>query len=239
VINETMAAKVWPGQNALGRQLTFGRFGLREVIGVVSNVRTRGLDEPATEQMYLPMAEQPQPYAAIVARGRASTPVLLVDIRDAVRAVDAAEPVYALQSMDDVIDATVAPRRTNTVLLTIFGLTALLLAGVGVYAVLSYGVTQRTREIGVRVALGAQRGDVVRLVAGQGTVLAGAGITLGLVGAYALSQLLASILYGVNPHDVRVFAAAPGTLAVIAVAAIVVPAIRASRVDPLTALRQE
>jgi putative ABC transport system permease protein len=239
VINETMAAKVWPGQNALGRQLTFGRFGLREVIGVVSNVRTRGLDEPVTEQMYLPMAEQPQPYAAIVARGRASTPALLADIRDAVRAVDAAEPVYALQSMDDVIDATVAPRRTNTVLLTIFGLTALLLAGVGVYAVLSYGVTQRTREIGVRVALGAQRGDVVRLVAGQGTVLAGAGITLGLVGAYASSRLLASILYGVNPHDVRVFAAAPATLAVIAVAAIVIPATRASQVDPLTALRQD
>ena len=238
VINETMSAKLWPGQNAIGRQLKFGPF-FREVTGVVSNIRTRGLDEPAVEQMYLPMAEQPQPYAAIVAHGTASTQALLGEIRDAVRAVDAAEPVYALQSMDDVIDATVAPRRTNTVLLTIFGLTALLLAGVGVYAVLSYGVTQRTREIGVRVALGAQPRDVVRLVAGQGTVLAGAGITLGLAGAYALSRLLASILYGVNPHDVRVFAAAPATLAVIAVAAIVVPALRASRVDPLTALRQD
>jgi predicted permease len=238
VINRTAAAKLWPGRNAIGRRLAFGP-SLRTVIGVVADVRTRGLDEPPSEQMYLPMAEQPQAYAAIVARGSGDPRLLLGEIRDAVHAVDRSQPVYALRSMDDVIADTVAPRRTNTVLLTVFGLAALLLAGVGVHAVLSYGVTQRTREIGVRVALGAQRGDVIRLVMGQGMALGGLGIALGLAGAYGLSRLLSSILYGVNPHDLRVFGFAPLTLAAIAIIATLVPAVRATRVDAMTALRHE
>jgi putative ABC transport system permease protein len=238
VINQTMAAKLWPGQNPIGRRLALAD-SRRTVIGVVADIRTRTLDKPADGQMYWPMAEVPQPYEAIVARGTLDSPLLLDEIRDAVHAVNPKQPVYALRTMDDVIDATVAPRRTNTVLLTVFGLAALLLAGVGVYAVLSYNVTQRTREIGVRVALGAQRADVIRLVMGQGIALAVTGIALGLAGAYALSRLLSSILYGVSPHAITVFAAAPATLAAIAILATLVPSLRATRVDAMTALRHE
>jgi ABC-type antimicrobial peptide transport system permease subunit len=144
-----------------------------------------------------------------------------------------------LQSLSDVIDATVAPRRTNTILLTVFGGLAVVLAAIGVFAVLSYGVATRTREIGVRVALGAQRGDVVGLIMRQGVALTGVGIVVGLAGAFALSRFVSSILYEVSPHDARVFVAAPVVLALVAAAATLLPALRATRVDPLTALRED
>jgi ABC-type antimicrobial peptide transport system permease subunit len=238
VINQTMAQKLWSGQNAIGRRMMFGPQA-RTVIGVVADIRNKRLDTAATQQMYLPMAEQPQAYASIVVRGSAGAAAMMAKIRDAVRGVDSNQPVYALRTMDDVINTSVAARRTNTFMLTIFGVVALALAGVGVYGVLSYGVTQRTREIGVRVALGAQRGDVVRLVVTQGMKLAGAGIGVGLVGAYALSRVLASILYEVSPHDPRVFAGAPLVLAGIGVLAVLLPALRATRLDAMTALRTE
>jgi putative ABC transport system permease protein len=238
VINETMAKRLWPTGDALGKLLQIGP-ELRMVIGVVGDMRTRRLDTAATSQMYFPMSEQPQVYASIVARGPGDPSALLARLRDAVRAVDPTQPVYALQSMSDVVAATVAPRRTNTILLTVFGALAVLLAAVGVYAVLSYGVAQRTREIGVRVALGAQRGDVVGLIVREGAALSAVGILIGLAGALALSRFIGSILYQVSPHDVRVFLAAPVLLGVVAVAATLLPALRATRVDPLTALREE
>ncbi|MEO7084661.1 MAG: ABC transporter permease [Gemmatimonadaceae bacterium] len=237
VINETMAKKLWPNENAVGKRVAFGP-ELRTVIGVVSDIRNHGLDVPATEQMYFPMAEQPQSYASIVVRGGDSR-AAMERIRDAVRSVDRNQPVYALRTMDDVINTSVAPRRTNTFLLTVFGAVALALAGVGVYGVLSYGVAQRTREIGVRVALGAQQADIVRLVAWQGALLTGVGIVIGLAGAYTLSRVLSSILYGVSTHDVGVFVGAPAVLAVIALLAVIIPARRATRVDPMSALRHE
>jgi putative ABC transport system permease protein len=237
VINQTLAATLWPGQDAIGRQIK--DLGPRTVIGVVGDVRTRGMDEAPTGQIYLPMAEQPEMYAAIVVRGALPTAALLADIRRATRAVDAAQPLYAMRAMEDVIGASVAPRRTNTMLLAAFGAVAVLLASIGVYAVLSYGVAQRTREIGVRVALGAQRRDVVGLVAWQGATLAAIGIAIGLAGAYALSKYLSSILYQVSPRDPRVFLAAPVVLAAVALAATLFPALRATRVDPVTALRDE
>ena len=238
VINETMARKLWPKGDAVGRLMKMGP-ELRMVIGVVGDIRTTRLDVAATEQMYFPMAEQPQVYASVVARGPGDPSALLARLRDAVHAIDPTMPVYALQSMSDVIAATVAPRRTNTVLLTVFGTLAVLLAAVGVYAVLSYGVAQRTREIGVRVALGAQRSDVVGLIVREGAALSAVGIVIGLAGAFALSRFIGSILYQVSPHDVRVFLVAPLVLSVVAVAATLIPALRATRVDPLTALREE
>jgi putative ABC transport system permease protein len=237
VINETLAAKLWPGENPIGRQIK--DLGPRTVIGVAGDVRTSGMDEPPVGQMYFPMAEQPESYAAIVVRGGLPIGTLLADIRDATRAVDPAQPLYAMRPMEAVIGASVAPRRTNTLLLAAFGAVAVLLASIGVYAVLSYGVTQRTREIGVRVALGAQRRDVVELVARQGAVLAAIGIATGLAGAYAFSKYLSSILYQESPRDPRVFVAAPVVLAAVALAATLLPALRATRVDPGTALREE
>jgi putative ABC transport system permease protein len=141
--------------------------------------------------------------------------------------------------MDDVIAATVTPQRTYTILLATVGLGAMLLAAIGVYAVLAYSVAQRTREIGVRVALGAQRRDVVALILRQGSTLTLIGLTIGLVGAYVLSRLLESMLYQVNAHDGLVFAASASALALVAMLATLAPALRATRVDPITALRHD
>jgi predicted permease len=237
VINRALADKLWPGQDPVGRRLIFG--SPRTVIGVVNDMRTTTLDKPAPPQMYFPMAEQPQSYAAVVARGSVNASSIEARVRDAVRATDVNQPLYAVRTMSDVIASSVGSRRTNTFLLTTFGAVALVLAGVGVYGVLSYGVTQRTREIGVRVALGAQRSDVVRLVVREGILLAGFGIAIGLAGAYALSRTLSSILYQVSPHDIRVFATAPLVLGAIALLAVLLPAMRATRVDAMTALRTD
>ncbi len=238
VINEALAHTLWPSSEAIGKRLRLGPF-TRTVIGVVADIRTDGLDTPAVGQIYLPMSEQSQAYASIVARGTGDPIAMLARIRDAVRAVDPLEPVYALQPMTDVIGANVAPRRTNTILLTLLGVLAVALAAVGVFAVLAYGVTQRTREIGVRVALGAQRSDVLRLIMREGFGLTSTGIAIGLAAALALARFVSSVLYGVSPHDARVFIAAPLVLGLVAAAATFGPALRATRVDPLTALRAE
>jgi putative ABC transport system permease protein len=238
VINRTMAEKLWPGQNPIGRD--FGWAGMRTtVIGVVGDVRTRSLERAATPQMYSPLSRGPQYYGALLVRGTVETSTLLANLRDAVRAVDPQQPLYEMRGMDDVVQKSIAPRRTNTVLLATFGGLALVLAAIGVYAVLSYGVAQRTREIGVRMALGARRNDVLRLVALEGLVLAAVGIAIGLAAAFGLARALGSMLYQVNPHDIRIFALAPVVLGVVALAATLAPAFRATRVDPMTALRSE
>ncbi|HEY2165458.1 MAG TPA: FtsX-like permease family protein [Gemmatimonadaceae bacterium] len=238
VINTTLARTLWPARDAIGRRIVLGSEA-RTVIGVVADIRTRQLDRPADGQMYYPISEQAQSYASLIVRGDGDPSALLVRLRDAVRAVDPAEPLYALQPLADVIANTVAPRRTNAILLTLFGILAVTLAAIGVFAVLSYGVAQRTREIGVRVALGAQRRDVIGLIAQQGFALAAIGIVIGMAGALALSRFLASVLYQVSPRDPRVFVAAPILLGLVAMAATLAPAFRATRVDPLTALREE
>ena len=238
VINETLAKQLWPGQEAIGRQMKFGP-ELRTVIGVVGDIRTRRLDEAADGQLYLPMAEQAQSYASIVVRGSADPRALMARLRDAVRAGDPNLPVYQMRRMEEVVTASIAPRRSNTILLVVFGGLAVLLATIGVYAVLSYGVAQRTREIGVRVALGAQRSDVVGMIVGDGARLTIIGVILGLAGAYSLSRFVSSMLYGVSPQDPRVFVAAAVALAAVAGAAAWIPARRATRVDPIAALREE
>lgn len=237
VVNRALAEKLWPGENPIGK--TFGWADMKEtVIGVVGDVRTTGLDRSPQPQMYTPLARGPQDYGALAVRGALPVPTLLGYLRQAVAAVDAAQPLYELRSMEEVVERSVAPRRTNTILLTTFGALALVLAAVGVYAVLSYGVAQRTREIGVRMALGAQRRDVLALVVREGLLLATLGIAIGLVGAYALSRTLGSMLYQVNPHDVRIFVTAPVVLAIVALVATLAPALRATRVDPMAALRE-
>jgi len=238
VINEKLAKQLWPGQDAIGKQMAFGP-ERRTVIGVVGDIRTRRLDDTAQGQLYLPMSEQAQSYASIVVRGSADSRALMARLRDAVRVDDPNLPVYQMRRMDEVIAASIAPRRTNTILLVLFGGLAVLLATVGVYAVLSYGVAQRTREIGVRVALGAQRSDVVKMIVGDGVRLAVIGVAIGVLGAYLLSRFVASLLYGVSPQDPRIFAAAAIALAAVAGAAAWIPALRATRVDPITALREE
>ncbi|MDB4877887.1 MAG: permease [Gemmatimonadetes bacterium] len=239
VINETMARKLWPGQDAMGKRVVSpaGR-RVHTVIGVVADIRTSRLDEMATAQMYFPMAESPQFYVSVLARGTADTRSLITAIRESVRAIDPSQPIYAAQPMSDVVRTSVAPRRTNTILFATFGGLALLLAGIGVYALLAYGVAQRTREIGVRMALGAQHRDVVRLIMAQGAALSTAGIVIGMASAFALTRFLSSMLYDVGAHDRRVFVTVPVVLAVISLLATWLPARRATRVTPMDALRE-
>ena len=237
IINRVMAERLWPGRDPLGQQIV-GLTPLR-VIGVVANARTATLADSAESQMYLPLLASAVNDANIVVRGTASPAVIENRIAQAVRSIDPGQAVYNVRTMDEVVAKSVAPRRTNTLLLSVFGALALILAGIGVYSVLAYSVAQRTREIGVRVALGAERATVLRLILRQGMLLATMGAAIGLLAAVALSKLIASLLYQVSPHDLRIFVLAPIALMAIALAATLVPALRATRVDPMEALRME
>jgi ABC-type antimicrobial peptide transport system permease subunit len=189
--------------------------------------------------MYLPIAERSQDNVTFVARGEADPNALLAQMRAAIRDVDPDQAVYNLRAMNDVIAASVEARRTNTVLIVVFGVLALVLAALGVYGVMAYVVGQREHEIGIRVALGAQPGDVVGLVLRQGVMLSLAGIVLGLVGAYWLTGLLTTLLYGVTAKDPMTFVGATAVLLGAAMLAVLLPAARASRIEPMEALRTE
>ena len=237
VINETLARSLWPSEDAIGRRLVFGHDSLR-VVGIATDVRGRALDQPeANPVMYMPLGGSAD--LALVARGAMSAEVLAGRLREAVRAVDPAQAVYNVRPMETVIRTAIAPRRTNTFLISTFGIVAVLLAAIGVYGVIAYGVARRTREIGIRIALGAQRGDVLRLVVHEGVVLAVIGVALGLAGAWTLRRVIASLLFGITPADPVAFVAAPVALLAIALLASWLPARQAARVSPTEAIRAE
>jgi putative ABC transport system permease protein len=236
VINESLARRMWPNEEPLGKQL-HNVDGT--VVGVVGDVRAGSLESEKSPQLYQPLDRSPPANAAILARGTLEPRVLAMRLRDAVRAVDPSLATYNVRPMTEVISTAIAPRRTNTILITLFGLIALGLAAIGVYGVIAYGVARRTREIGIRLALGAGSRHVVRLVASEGAVLAVFGVGIGLVGAWALRQMLAGMLYGVTASDPFAFAGAAVILFVIAIAATLIPACAALRVDPVRAIKTE
>lgn len=239
VVSESLARALWPGESPLGRRLETPRPGPRTVVGVVGDVRITALDDDdPTPQMYVPLLEHGQTNLAVVARGTLPPAALGGLLRQAVHAVDPDQAVYNVRPMEEVIAGAIAPRRTNTLLITIFGVVAVALAAVGVYGVVAYGVARRAREIGIRVALGATSRDVLGLVLREGLVLAGAGLVLGLAGAWALRRVLGSLLYGVTPNDPTAFAGAAAVL-VVALAATLLPARQALRVDPARTMRVE
>jgi putative ABC transport system permease protein len=239
VINMAMAKSYWPNTDPIGK--TFHLIGPSPitVVGLVADVRERSLETNGRPQMYLPIGQQAPGNLAIVARSTLPPAALLARMREAVRAIDPTQAVYNARMMDDVISASVAPRRTNTILIAIFGALALALAAFGVYAVVSYGVTRRAREFGIRAALGATGHDIAALVAGEMASVVVAGLALGMLGAWGLSRVLASLLYGVGTHDVATFVAAPIVLVLPAAIAALVPARRAMRVDPTEVMRAE
>lgn len=244
VINESMAEKLWKGQDPVGKRFAFGTMpgdtlSYITVIGVVNDVRSRSLDVAAKAQMYLPFNDAPTGFSGIVVRGTGDGPALLAGLQQAVRAIDPAQPIYNLQMLEQAVAKTMAPRRTNTLLIAMFGLLSVVLAAFGVYAVIGYGVTQRTREIGIRIALGAQVGSVLRMVLGEGLALGLVGVAVGVGGAWALSRILESMLFGVTARDPFTFVAAPMVLIGITVLATLIPARAASRVDPVKAIRTE
>jgi putative ABC transport system permease protein len=252
IINERLAREAFPGQDPIGKRIACcdaGPDGVpswKTVVGVVSDVRAQDMSQPADPEFYLPLAQTPhaawdwiQRSMTVAARGTADPMRLVPGLRDAVRAVDPAVPLYQVGTMDDRITRSLAQARFSTALLTAFGAVALLLAAIGVFGVISYGVSQRTQEIGVRVALGADQGDVVRLIVRHGAALAGAGLLIGLAGALAATRLLATLLYQVNPTDPPTFLLGAAVLGTCALAAAALPAVRAARLDPAVALRSE
>lgn len=250
VINTEMAQTLWPGQDPIGRRLSDptgrpnGALGgdstrWRTVIGMVATVRERRLEDTPGMQMYMPVAEQTPQNAAIVARGTLPKSAMLAALREAMRAVDPTQPVYNVRMMDEVMHASLTVRRTNTVLIASFGALALVLSIVGVYGVVAFGVTRRTRELGIRAALGATGGSLVRLVAGESAITAVVGIALGLGGAWAFSRALRSLLYGVEPNDLGTFIAAPVVLFALVLLATLIPARRAAKLNPVDVIRQD
>ena len=243
IVSEALAQKVWPAEDALGKRVQLGdpASPWREVVGIAANVRHSGLDAEVTQQIYIP--ERQWQFAdnqvALVAR-TSGDPVSIADeVRLAVRSVDPDQPVMRLATMDQVIARSTAQRSLALILFAAFAGIALLLAAAGIYGVLAGHVAERTREIGVRTALGATPWTIVRLVVVQGARLAVLGLGLGLAGALAFGRLLSAMLYGVGAGDPWTLVAVSAVLAAVAVAACLVPARRALRVDPVTALRAE
>jgi putative ABC transport system permease protein len=244
VINHKLAQKLWPGGDPIDKRLALGDPRQKDtrwmtVVGVVGDVRQTSLGKDPGDEIYTAQMQEPLPMATLVVHTAGSAGALANPIRRVVQAIDRDLPVDQVQTMDELVAASLAPNRFNTVLLGIFAGLALVLAAVGVYGVVSYTVNQRTHEIGIRMALGAQGEDVLGLVLRQGMALVLIGLVLGLFGAVAATRQLESMVYGVSTKDPWTFAIVALALAAVALAANFLPARRATRVDPLVALRQE
>ena len=240
IVNEALAAKHWPGANPVGRRIAFGDGEeWMEVVGVAGNVRSFGLEREETPSVYLPYAATPTRALTLLVRTGASVQQIGGQLRALVREMDSEIPLSNLSTMESRMEGFLAQRRLTMLLLAVFAALALGLAAVGIYGVMAYSVAQRTREMGIRMALGAARGDVLRLVIGQGMTLAAAGVAIGLGAALGLSRYMASQVYGVSAQDPATFFSVAAALAAVALVACWVPARRATRVDPLVALRYE
>jgi putative ABC transport system permease protein len=242
VINETMARDYWPGEKAVGKRLkpVWKVDGWITVVGVVGDIKYSGLAKKVEPEIYRPFLQAPERDMSLVVRTAVADPTTLAaSLRQAVASVDAMVPVSEIRTVDQLLARSVATPRVTTMLLALFAAVALTLAAIGIYGVLSYTVSRRTREIGVRMALGARRGDVLRMMMGHALLLAGLGTTAGVAAALATTRALDSLLFGVSRTDMLTFAIVPVLLLIVAVIAAYVPASRATRVDPMIALRLE
>ncbi|HEX5410744.1 MAG TPA: ABC transporter permease [Terriglobia bacterium] len=239
VINSSLARILFGEGNPLGQRLSFGPppQTWTEIVGVVTDTRDGMLEAEPDPELFTPYLQQPSYIMTLVLRTGTNPGSLAGALRKAVQDVDKNQPVFAVETMDDVIATLLAPRRFRALLLGLFAMLALVLAAVGIFGVISYSVSQRTREIGIRVALGAERGDVLRAVLGQGLKLALIGVGVGIAGALALTRFLSSMLYGVKPTDPLTFIAVSLILIAVALAACYIPARRATKIDPMVALR--
>jgi putative ABC transport system permease protein len=246
IVDETMAQAYWPGEDALGRKLKFGRdpnSPWLTVVGVVGHVKNYGVDQESRVETYVPLMQNPNGAATLVVRTATDPTAVTAAIRKAVLSVDPEVPVYSVQPLAEILSNSRAQRRMAAQLLAVFSALALVLAAIGIYGVMSYSVTQRTHEIGIRLALGARENDIMRMVLGRGMVLTAVGVVIGMLMAFGMSISLvratATILFRVSSTDPPTFASTPILLILVALLACYIPARRALRVEPMTALREE
>ena len=241
IVNEELAQRAWPGQQAIGQQLRL--IGPPDttatVVGIAGDIKQISLNEPATPQIWQPMLQTPGIFNSIAARTNGDPAALAPAVRSAIWSVDPDQPVWRMRSMDAFVQGNLAMPRFTMALTLLFALLALLLAAVGVYGVMSFAVVQRTREVGIRMALGARQAEVVRLMLRRGVAVIGIALAVGLAAALGLAPLLRSQLYGVVPFDAVTFFAVPLVLTGVALLACYLPARRAANVDPMVALRTE
>jgi putative ABC transport system permease protein len=243
VINEALARSIWPDEDPIGKRLKWGLpesdAPWLEVVGVVADVKLNGVESATPMQTYFPFAQVPTSLQWLVARTAGDPLQLAATVERAIHAIDKDLPVVSIRSMEQLLSRSMAQRRLTLTLLVSLAVLALLLAAVGIYGVISYSVRQRTHELGIRMALGAQARDVLALILKQGLKLTLIGIGLGLLAAFALTRWMESLLFGVRPTDPLTFSVIAVALLLVALLACYLPARSATKVDPLTALRHE
>ena len=244
LINETMAGEMWPGQDPIGKRIKFpgsekNPQPWRTVIGIVAGVKQYALDRKGPMQIYLPEAQFPTRFMTLVVHTSSDPQSLIAAVRNQIHEMDKDQAVYNIATMEQLLADSISLRRFSTILLMSFAGVALMLAGIGIYGVISYSVTQRTHEIGVRMALGASRRDIIHLVVRQGMAMTLAGVGIGLVATFALTRVMETLLFNVSATDPATFVIIPVALTIVALGACFVPAQRAAKVDPMEALRYE
>jgi len=241
IVDETTARRYWQNRDPIGRRLRWGQDANQPwltVVGIVKDIKQDGLDTNGVPHIYTSIYQNGSRDFSLVLRTPLTPSVLEAQIRSAVQAVDPNLPLFNIRSLNEVMESSMAPRRFSAELVAVFAVVALLLASVGIYGLLAYLVGQRTQEIGVRIALGAHRGDILKLVLSQGVLLAGAGVCVGLILAAVTAPMIATLLYGIRAIDPIVFLAVPLVLFAISFAASYLPARRAAKVSPIVALRE-
>jgi predicted permease len=240
IVNEAMARRFWPNQDAVGKRLKLIKDpAAREVVGVVRNTKVNSLTEQDQPYLYLPLSQHYTPTATVYARTTSAPEQFTAAVRREVQTLDPSLPVFDVRTLREQTDRSLWAERSTARLLTLFGLLALLLAASGIFGIVSYFISQRTRDIGIRLALGAQPAAVIRLVMGEVLVLVGLGVVLGVGATLALTHLLRSLLYGISPTDLFAFISAPAVLFAVALLASFLPARRAAKIDPLRTLRAQ
>jgi putative ABC transport system permease protein len=245
MVNQQLAREIFPDENPVGKRITFGGTNPDgqprwfEIVGVVANVRSVELREAPTAELYFSAQQDLWPAMSLVVRSSVEPSSLSASVRQAVNEVDRSVPVADVKTMDHVVSESITQPRFNLFLLGLFSAVAMVLSAAGIYGVTAYTVTQRTHELGIRIALGAQVGDVLKMILGQGMAVIGVGLVAGLAAAFGLMRLLRSLLFGVGENDPLTFVAITAVLVLVALIACYIPARRATKVDPLVALRAE
>ena len=249
VINQAAARTYWPNQDPLGKRvrlhldtrelLSSAKPAWTTIVGVIADARTESLADAAIPQIYRSVYQRPAKDLAIFLRGQLDPSAISAQVREQVQSIDPELPVFHAETLDDVLSTSLSVRRFSMEMVAFFAATALLLAGLGIYGTISYVVNEQRREIAIRLALGAQRGNILKMVLRRGLGLAAAGAGLGVAGALIVSHLMAGLLYGVSPTDLPTFAGVTLVLTTVALAASYIPALRAMRLDPITTLHSE